>query len=490
MVDVAVVDVGTAAVKAALVDSAGRVRARAVETHPTDRPRPGWVEQDPRHWWDAVVRALRATVPPAHDLGALVVTGQMQDLVAVDDDGPLRPAILYTDHRAVAEHEGLRARLGADWERVTRNAQDSANLAAKLRWLLLNEPEVHERARHVLLGAHSYVVWRATGHALCDATTASTTGLFDARARGWWEEPLRAAGVRADLLPELIGGPGTDRPRPLAPGPARELGLSAGLPVVHAPGDALTTTLGITGGRSGADYAYLGTSGWLAAVVGRAPKVPGTVRLAAEGETELLIAPTLNAGSAADWARRALLGDPGHAAFDEALRGVGAATHGLIALPYLDGERAPHADPFARGAFVGMTGSTTGAQLAVAVLEGVAFVYRTLREAVVGTAAAGPLPVCGGASRSDVWCSLLANALGVEVQRVEDADTGLRGAHRYASGVLGTDTPELTEEEPRTVFAPDPETAVDYERAYALHRELYPRLSPVMTGLAAPAVAG
>ncbi|MFC7329687.1 xylulokinase [Marinactinospora rubrisoli] len=488
MAERVVVDAGTAGVKAAVIDDAGRTLARTVADYPTHRPRSGWVEQDPADWWTALVRATRRVLPAAHRVDALVITGQMQDLVLVDADGPLRPAILYSDHRATAEYERLRAALGDEWERVTRNPQDSAAIAAKLRWVRDHDFAALDRARGVLLGAHSFLVWQATGDARCDLTTASATGLLAAAERRWWPEPLRAAGVRTDLLPALPR-PGRSGARPLRSAAATELGLPTGLPVLHAPGDALTTTLGITGGRRDADYAYLGSSGWLAAVVDdRAdPELAGAYRLATDDPAaELLIAPTLNAGSAADWARRHLLDGVGHAAFERALHGVHAAPRGLLALPYLDGERSPHSDPWARGVFVGVSGQTTKAQLAVAILEGVAFVLRALRERVVGAGTDAVLPLCGGGSRSDVWCALLANALGTPVRRVSETDAGLRGAARYARTVLGEPEPP---DDPATdaggrVFAPDPVLAERYARAYAQHRHLYPDLRGVMADLA------
>ncbi|RCV56842.1 xylulokinase [Marinitenerispora sediminis] len=492
MAELVVVDAGTAAVKAAVIDDTGRTLARTLVDHPTRRPRPGWVEQDPADWWAALVRAVRQVAPAAPRPTALVVTGQMQDVVLVDDDGPLRPAILYSDHRATGEYDRLRAALGDTWERVTRNPQDASTIAAKLRWVHDHDRAALDRARHLLLGAHSYLVWRATGHAGCDLTTASTTGLLAAGDRRWWPEPLRAAGVRGDLLPEL---PAPDEPDdwPLTPEAAAELGLPAGLPVLHAPGDALTTTLGITGGRRDADYAYLGSSGWLAAVVDRAaPDLAGAFRLATgDPGTELLVAPTLNAGSAADWARRHLLDGVSHASFERTLHGVHAAPRGLLALPYLDGERAPHMDPWARGVFVGVSGRTTKAQLAVAILEGVAFVLRSLRDRVVGAGTGAELPLCGGGSRSDVWCALLANALGTPVRRISETDAGLRGAARYARAVLGRPEPA---EEPGTaggrVFAPDPVLTERYARAYEQHRHLYPDLRGVMADLADLAALG
>jgi xylulokinase len=267
-----VVDAGTTTLKAALLDPTGRALATASVELPVSHPGPGRAEQHPDDWWRAFVAAVRrcgvAGPPPA----ALAVTGQMQDLVTLDRGGrPVRPALLYSDLRAGAELGVLTAKLGAAWSQAIGNVPDPSSTAAQLLWVREHEPE-HWRAVHGLaFGAPGYLLCRAGGRATCDLTTASTTGLLDIEARAWWPPLLEVLGLDAALLPELVDG--VSMVGELSRAAARELDLSAGLPLVHAPGDAASVTGGLIGERPGAISISLGTSGWVAAIaVGRAAR--------------------------------------------------------------------------------------------------------------------------------------------------------------------------------------------------------------------------
>ena len=388
------------------------------------------------------------------------------------------------DQRAVHEHAELLAALGErEWTRVTGNGQDATSVPAKLAWLGRHEPSSLRAAHRVALGAPGYVVWRACGRTVCDPTTASTTGLFDLTARRWWPGAANAAAADTGLLPDLVD-PATPAGRLSAPA-ARDLGLPTGLPILHAAGDAGATTLGVVGTTTESSYLYLGSSGWLAACVpsGAPTAASGALRLAhPHPGTEIRIGAPLHVASAGDWARRALLGDVDHEHAERAVAAEDSPT-GVLFLPCLTGERAPVQDPFARGTFVGITPETTNAQLARAVMEGVALSLRHVAGRVHGgstgteePAATEPLAVCGGGARSATWCQIIADALGRPLRRVHAADAAVRGAALLGWQAVG-ERPDVTAPAVGAVFEPDTERARHFAALAPVHRELYDTLA-------------
>ena len=412
-------DLGTSAAKGSLIELDGTVTARASRGYPTHHPEPGGAEQDPQDWIDtarAVISELLESPQQSPlqrgELLALSLTGQMQDLVPATSpaEPSPAPAILYSDTRAAEDAAAVRRHLaaqGLDWDALTGNLQDATSCAAMFRRLARTRPELTAGARHVLFGPAGYLAHRLELGAWCDPTTAAATGLLDARRREWSAPVARAAGLEPGLLPRLAADAGQVIGRTDAAASAL-LGLPAGIPVVLAPGDAGATTAGIIGLTPGDDYAYLGTSGWIATVLptgagtladgdagtshhlalGAIRGAHGTHRVDGGGSGDagsaraaspcsvLRISALLAAGAAADWARRALLDGVTPQAADALLeqreRRWGRGPTGLLALPSILGERYPVRDADLRGALIGMGPETTSIDMYAAVLEGVA----------------------------------------------------------------------------------------------------------------------
>jgi xylulokinase len=469
----AAVDVGTSTVKTVLLDTQGRIRASGQAEVPSAEG-----EQEPEDWWGATIDALGQCGAAVAKVRLLALTGQMQDLVCVDDGGPLRPAILYSDTKAQGELAEAHRLLGSGWADATRNEQDASSLPAKLLWLRKHEPGVLERTKLMLFGASGYIGWRLTGSGCCDVTTASTTGLLDAAARAWWPSAVDALGLR-DVLPRLVDGEtiiGT------ATSPAaREAGLQAGIPVVVAPGDAVSTTIGIIGDDPHRGYVYLGTSGWLAVVVPEAsvPSAAHRLLLPAPGH-QLMIGAVLSAGAAADWARRTFL--PGMSAAEADRLAAESGPSGLLALPSLRGERFPVRDPLARGAVVGMTDTTRPDQLYRAVLEGVAFAFRPLLEAVPDNGE--PIPITGGGARSPLWQRILADVLGRPVLRtsISEAVAALGAATTAIRATGGRVPPPLAERGAASMLRPGPDS-IQYAKLAPAHAALLNSLTPTFQAL-------
>lgn len=450
-----VLDIGTSAVKAGLVSRAGEVIASAERPLPGPLGENGVSEQDAQAWWTASCEAAAAlTSESGSAVERIVLTGQMQTLTLVDAGGrPLRPTLSYGDVRAQAEAAEVTKTLGeATLRGWTGNDTDASSLLAKAVWLARNERDVLERAHGVHLGAADHVAFRLSGEAVCDTTTASTTGLLDlSSGRALAGDAFQALGVAgfASRLPSFApGGAEVGRVREAE---AAAWGVPAGTPVHVGPGDAGASTIGAGAGVRGAASLYLGTSGWLAftaPTVGRAEAGVFTLAHPAAGSF-FQVAPLLTASGNLAWFRDALL--PGEAMDDliDAALAQAALPQGatppaaapLTYLPYLAGERAPFRDPHLRGAFVGLSTTTTREDMARAVLEGVAFAYRHAAEALqVASPSQDDTPwvVSGGGARSRAWMQLFADVLGRPLRILKDATwVGVLGAWHAARVARG-----------------------------------------------------
>ncbi|CAM3925652.1 FGGY family carbohydrate kinase [Helcobacillus massiliensis] len=453
------VDVGTTALKAALVDR-GRVLAAASRAYPTHAPETGAAEQDPDDWCAALTAVVADLLahPAWSDVEAIALTGQMQTLVLAEEtdagSGPAGAdparaghrapctgrAVLYSDTRAAAEADEIR-RAVPDWDEITGNLQGpTANPAQWLRLESTREPATDTGAvRRVFFSPAGLLAWMLGGDAHCDVTTASATGLLDARTRTWSEAIARAAHLPMGVLPAVGGG---DIGTVTTEGESR-FGVPAGLRIHLAPGDAAAATLGIVGGSDGpTEYISLGTSGWVASIqpLGAAPARP-------EAEHALLLDPPLDqhvlrigallsAGDTAAWARRTLLGgsspQEADALLDARLDATGCTPSGLLALPSLRGERFPVRADRIGAAIIGMRPDTDQVTMYQAVLESVGL---ALANALPPSGAADEqspeaalLPVVGGGAASRPWMRLIAAITGRDALPATAADAALLGA--------------------------------------------------------------
>lgn len=479
-------DIGTTGTKAALVAPDGRILVSAHREYPTYTAEGGVVEQDAHDWWRAVVETSREITrhPEAKDITAIAITGQMQNLILVDSAGnPLRGVILYSDTAALEESQEVNQLLGADWLRqATGNDQGPDSLLAKMLWLARNEPDVlNVPDARIFLGAPDFIAYHLTGAAVTDSTTASTTGLMDLDLRHYHQ---RAAfdhlglGQYASMLPPIASGGA--KIGVLRQETAQLLGLKAGLPVYHGPGDAGATTLGAGSGELGRAYAYIGTSGWIAfTATNRADPDRGAMTLAHPTTGRYIqVAPLLTASGNVDWVRGLFNNDSIELLIEDAL--YRPPSH-LLYLPYLNGERSPIRDPLARGAFVGLHVNIQKLDIYRAVLEGVVYAYRHALDALLSSPISS-LTLTGGGTRSRDWCQLFADALNVPVIVAGDAENvGVRGvvlAAQISSGEHQNYNPQNYFPVKTTLY-PDSQYREHHDRQYQLFRELYLALRPV-----------
>jgi xylulokinase len=451
------IDVGTTGVKAVALAPGGEVLAVAEEEYALSLPRPGWAEQDPEDWWRASERALAALgVEPA----SIGLTGQMHGLVLLDAaDEVLRPAILWNDQRTGAECEEIERLVGRDrLLELTGNRALAGFTAPKLLWVRRHEPDVWQRVRHVLL-PKDYVRLRLSGERVIDAAEASGTLLFDVARRRWSEEVCAALEIPLEWLP-----------------PVQESSAAGGA------GDQQAGAVGVGAVRPGVLSVALGTSGVVLAPLERyQPEPEGRLHVfchALPGTWEAM-GVMLSAAGSLRWLRDLLGADYG-ALLDEAARWQPGAD-GLVFLPYLQGERTPHADPEARGAFAGLSLHHDRGALVRAVLEGVAF---GLRDSLELLRSLGVEPerarVSGGGARSELWLRIVASVLGLPLERTVVEEGAAYGAALLGAVAAGSyvDVGAAVAAcvRVRETVEPDPAWHDLYEERYPRYRSLYPAL--------------
>jgi len=468
------IDVGTTGVKALAVSPDGDMVAQATHGYPLSTPQPGRSEQDPEDWWHAAEAAL-AEVSRGREVAGVGLSGQMHGLVVLDDaDSVIRPAILWNDQRTGAECAEIEARVGLSrLIELTGNRALTGFTAPKLLWLRRHEPEAFARIRHVLL-PKDYVRLRLTGERVTDVADASGTLLLDVAARRWSAAVLDALELDTEWLPRLQESPEVS-------------GQTAGIPVAAGAGDQPAAALGVGIDAPGRLSVVIGTSGVVLAALPayRADPearvhafchaVPGAwqamgVMLAAAGSLQWLhdtIAPDVPfetlVAEAAEW-------PPG--------------VDGLVFLPYLAGERTPHADPDARGAFVGLELRHDRGALVRAVLEGVACGLRDSLELLrdLGVEAAAGR-VSGGGAHSRLWLEIVASTQGIPLELTAVEEGSAFGAALLAGVAAGAfaDVHDAVSRcvRVRDVVEPNPVWVPVYEDVYPRYRALYPALHEV-----------
>jgi xylulokinase len=480
-------DVSTTATKAILVSASGELVGVAASEYATSSPQPLWSEQDPELWWTAarmaVAEVLAATGLRGEDVVAVGLSGQMHGLTLLDEAGAsVRPAILWNDQRTAAECDRIRALVGRErLIAITGNDALAGFTAPKILWVRAHEPEAWARARHILL-PKDHVRLRLTGVHATDRADGAGTILFDLAARDWSATVLDALAIDRAMLPRTFEGP--EVTGAVTSEAAAATGLAAGTPVVGGGGDQAANAVGLGAVRPGIAALSLGTSGVVFAPTAAPSVEPDGLLHAfchAVPATWHLMGVMLSAAGSLRWLRDAVA--PGRP-FDELVaiaQDVPPGSDGLVFLPYLSGERTPHPDPLARGAFVGLTVRHGLGHLVRAVLEGVAFGLRDGFELVRATA---PEPLrelraSGGGTRSGLWRQIVADVLGVPMSLTRTTEGAAAGAAVLASvGAGWHPTVEAACESlvvVTDVTEPGPDAGA-YETAYAVYRDLYPAL--------------
>ena len=472
------------------MDQQGRVVASATAEHaPFASPQIGWAEQQPDDWWAActiaVPRALERAGLRGDDIACLGLSGQMHGAVMLDESGRVvRPALIWCDVRTDRQCRELTEKIGAErLIQLTCNPALPNFTLTKFLWVRENEPENWKRVRAVML-PKDYVRYQLTGDRATDMADASGTLLLDVANRRWSNEMLEAAEIDRDLLPALYESP--DVCGKVSARAAAATGLKAGTPVVAGAGDQAAGATGMGIVMPGAVSATIGTSGVVFAATD-APALDRKGRLhtfchAIPGRWHMM-GVTQAAGLSLRWFRDQFGAgtDDGQDPYERLTEEAATAPpgcNGLLFTPYLMGERTPHLDPRARGAFVGLTASHTRADVIRAILEGVAFSLRDTFS-IFGemNVPVRSVRLGGGGARSALWRQIQADVYGHEIEVVEAEEGAAYGAALLAG--VGARMWASVDEACVSVVRvakrvrPDAEAVATLNKNYAAYRRVY-----------------
>jgi len=499
------IDVGTSGTKALVMDQAGRVLATATGPHDVLTPHPGWSQQEPQQWWQATRQAVRKALSRARGgagVAGIGLSGQMHGLVMLNGAGkPIRPAIIWNDQRTAREARDIEQQAGGKGRliQLVGNVAMTSFTLTKLLWVRRHEPRHYRAMRHLLL-PKDYVRLRLTGQYAGDVSDMSGTLMLDQRRRDWSQPILRLFDIDSAVLPkvyeshQVVGQ--------LTRGAAAELGLRPGVPVVAGAGDQPAGAVGNGVVAPGLTSATLGTSGVVYVhskdyVVDPRGRVQ-TFCSAVDGEY-CLFGCVLAAGGSFQWFRNTLgqleqaqarrqKTDP-YKLLTAQAAAAPPGCRGVFWLPYLTGERTPHADPFARAGWIGIHAGTTRAELVRAVLEGATF---AMNDAVSILRGRGlrirQVRLSGGGARSAFWRQLQADIYGTTCVTINAEEGPAYGAALLAAVGAGRwpSVAAACREAIRVTCTISPQAATRrlYQAYYRQYTALYPALKDQFAAIA------
>jgi xylulokinase len=479
------IDIGTSSSKGVLVSLDGAIVGRAEREHQVSRPRPGHVEMDGDLWWEEFRSICRELAAFGTAIQAVGVSGMGPCVLLTDAAGtPLRPAILYgVDTRASDQIVRLNAELGEDEIMARgRSALSSQAVGPKLAWLSENEPDTFARARRLFMPS-SWLGWKLTGAYLLDHHSASQCWpLYDADAAAWYRP--WAARICGDVELPPLAWPG-EVAGTVSLSAARETGLAAGVPVIAGTIDAWSEAVSVGAQHVGDLMLMYGTTMFLIATVAKpitSPSLWGTS--GAFPGTYCLAGGMATSGAITGWLRD-LFGGPDYAELTALAEASGPGARGLLLLPYFAGERTPIQDPDARGVIAGLTLLHTRGDLYRATLEATAFGVRHNLEALRETGAAiDRIVAVGGGAQSALWTQIVSDVTGL-TQVIPTKTIGASLGAAFLAAKVVSDVSIDDWNPPDSVRRPNPASALAYDAAYRLYRELYSATRSIAHELAA-----
>ncbi|MBQ7009810.1 MAG: xylulokinase [Ruminococcus sp.] len=491
------VDIGTSGTKTVLFNELGEAIASATVEYPMYQPQNGYAEQDPEDWYNATVSTIKTVVEKSSvnnsEIIGIGLSGQMHGLVMLDENNEIiRKSIIWCDQRTAKEVDEMNEKVGREkLIEITANPALTGWTAAKILWVKNNEPENYAKCRHILL-PKDYIRFKLTGEFATEVSDASGMQLLDVPNRCWSNEICELLDIDVKLLPEVyesyeVSGRVTSEAALLT-------SLKEGTAVVGGAGDNAAAAVGMGVVSDGKAFTTIGTSGVVFAHTSKIsidPKGRVHTCCAAVPDSWHIMGVVQSAGLSLKWFRdnfcqetvsEALRQnvDPYYLMDKEAeLIPIGADN--LLYLPYLMGERTPHLDPNARGVFFGLSAIHTKQNMLRAVMEGVMFALRDSIEICKElNIDVSDMMACGGGGRSSLWRQMMADQYGCPVKTSESKEGPALGVAILAlvgTGVYGS-VQEACEKivKAEKIQNPIPENSTEYEKYYALYKELYPVL--------------
>jgi len=500
------VDIGTSGTKTVLFDLAGNTIASATVEYPMDQPHIGWAEQDPRDWWQATYQSIAQVVAESgvktQDIKGMGLSGQMHGMVLLDkDDAVLRPAIIWCDQRTGRECEQITEIIGAErLIEITANPALTGFTAGKVMWVKNHQPEIFEKIKKILL-PKDYVRFMLTGEYATEVSDASGMQFLDVPKREWSREVISKLGLEYEWLPDVYES--YEISGRLTKEAAKLTGLPEGLPVAGGAGDQAAGGVGNGIVRPGIISSTIGTSGVVFAHLDEISIDPGgrtqTFCHAVPGCWHVM-GVTQSAGLSYRWIRDEMcavetvmakrLGVDPYVLMGQQAEQAPVGCDGLIYLPYLMGERAPHLDPDAKGVFFGLSAAHDRRHMIRAVMEGVGYslldCINIIRDMGV---TATEVRASGGGGRSELWRQMQADMFETDICTINSKEGGALGVALLAGVGVGeyASVPEACDAsiQKNTTQKPNETNAAIYRRYYKIYRQLYPALKPSYKDVAA-----
>ena len=497
------IDIGTSGTKTLVINHSGDVIAEADAVYPMHQPKPGWTEQDPEDWWKATVKTVKAVMKKSKlkpaDVKAIGLSGQMHGSVFLDEsDQVIRPALLWNDQRTAAECEEITTKAGGRKAliKMVANPALTGFQAPKVLWLRNNEKRNFGKLAKVLLPKDD-IRRRMIGDYVTEVSDASGTLFLDVIKRRWSTKLLGKLDLDASLLPRVVES--DEVTGKLTKQAAKQLGLTNDCKVVGGAGDCAAGAVGNGVVRSGVLSTSIGTSGVMF-VHSDEPQYDSAGRLhtfchAVNGKWHMMGVNLTSGGSLQWWVDsvlQGLSGISGKKRYDAATKeaqAIAAGSDGLLFLPYLNGERTPHADPNARGSFVGMNLTHTRGHMTRSVMEGITFALRDSLDIIESLGVpVKQIRASGGGSKNPFWRQMQADVFGKKITTLEVEQGPAYGVALLAA--VGDGAYKSIESACKATIKVADESKADrkavaaYNKLFPIYRDLYTQLKPSMTAIA------
>ncbi|MDF2926020.1 MAG: gluconokinase [Paenibacillaceae bacterium] len=495
-------DIGTTSTKAVVFTAQGAMLSRYESAYPLEQPEPSRAVQDPERIVRGVADSVRGALAEAgasgDDVAAVGISAAMHSLMLLDKRGdPLTPLITWADSRSSEQAARLKLEHGGGNGLYGRTGTPVHPMSplTKIIWFREREPEVFSEAA-MFAGIKEYVLYRLFGQYVVDESVASATGMFNLETADWDEQALALAGIDRSRLPELV--PATAVLTGMAPGYAAAMGIGVHTPFAVGASDGALANLGVGAAGPGEAAVTIGTSGAMRVMSPRPLTDPRgrTFCYAVDGSRWIIGGASNNGGMLLSWFINQLASSPGGGelasrsglsgrSYEAVIRSAGAVAagaEGLLFLPYMTGERAPHWNPDARGVFFGVALHHRQEHFARAIMEGVVLCIRSISAAVEElTGPVKEVRASGGFARSPVWRQMLSDMLGRELLVPESHEASALGAAIMALCAIG----ELSSPDEAKGWVrigcrhePDQQVHLIYQELFHMFEDIYGRLAP------------
>lgn len=476
------IDLGTSSVKSILIDEENKVIKSVTKDYPISYPKEGYAEQNPQDWWEKTLESIKELTLDIdiNLLKSIGIAGQMHGLVALDKNGEvIRPAILWNDTRTKAETNYLNQNIGKDTlSQLTGNIAYAGFTLPKIMWMEENELENYQKISKILL-PKDYIVYKLTNKYSSDYSDASGMLLLDVENKQWSEKMCQIGHVKKEWLPnlyesyEIVGS--------LTEDIKKIFGIKNEVNVIAGAGDNAAAAISVSAISENSCNISLGTSGTIFIPTDKFVKEEnyGLHSFVHSSGFYHLMGCTLSAASSLDWWLKSILRTKEFDKEQDHIKNLGE--NRVYFLPYLNGERSPHNDEDVRGAFFGLSSSTSRKDMTLAVLEAVAYSLRDCLECAHDLKIyPKKATVVGGGSKSDLWCKILSNILQIPIYRIESENGPGLGAAllaRYANqSELGLEEITRIDEENIKIFEPEKILVEKYNKGYEKYKSLYPMI--------------